>query len=319
MKVLYLPLNAPTIKQTGMMDAFVACGVELEVFDFYMKEINKVPVRSIRQELIRVVHSFKPDLIHMQLQFTSTIDTATLLEIKRICPDVIMTNWTGDIRTNVPNEFIQAAKVVDISLISSVGQLEMYRAATKARVEYWQIGFDPRLYFPRNSKSFLYDAAFVATKYTKSEFPGQADRHKTVDLLRTNFGSKFGLFGCNWGHNVQPVEHTALGDVYNNSASCISVSNFNDVSHYFSDRLLLCMSSGRPTISLIFPGWDSYFTDNYDIIIAKTVDEIPGKVRWVLNNPKEAGQIGLAGARTVLTEHSYYCRAKELLHMVGLL
>jgi hypothetical protein len=318
-KVLYLPLNSPAIKQTGMMDAFVACGVELKVFDFYIKEIKKVPANVIRKELIDEASNFKPDLIHMQLQFTSTIDPATLLEVRRNCPNAIMTNWTGDIRTNIPNEFIQTAKIVDISLISSTGQLEAYRAAAKARVEYWQIGFDPKLYFPKGKKTFSYDAAFTATKYVRSEFPGQADRNKTADLLRAKFGDRFGLFGYYWGHGVKSIEHTALSDLYNDSASCISVSNFNNVSHYFSDRLLLCMASGRPTISLTFPGWDSYFTDNYDIIIAKTVAEIPEKVKWVLNNPQEAEQIGLAGARTVLAEHSYHCRAKELLHMVGAL
>lgn len=322
MKVLYLPLQNLIRKQSGTIDGFIDCGVDLMVFDFYGKFLNKVPVKNIRRELVKVAAGFQPDLLHMQLQFTNVIDTATLIEIKKACPNVIMTNWTGDIRSNVPNIFVETAKVVNISLISSVGQLEMYKkaAGSKVRVEYWQAGFNPKWYFPKNNKQFKYDMVFAGSYGRPSGFPGEMDRRQAVELLKKNFGDKFGLFGSGWPkYKVKHIDQMYINDIYNNSASCLSISNFNDVSHYFSNRLLLCMASGRPTVSLTFPGWDSYFTDNYDIIMAKTVDEIPEKVRWVLNNSKEATKIGEAGARTVLAEHSNYSRNKQLLHMVGLL
>ena len=80
----------------------------------------------------------------------------------------------------------------------------------------------------------------------------------------------------------------------------------------------MCMASGRPTISLRFPKWESYFTHKGDIVIADSVADIPNKVQWLLDNPERAELIGSLGAEKILAEHTYLSRIKELLEMVGL-
>lgn len=319
-KVLYLPLNSQEVKQTGMYDAFRKAGVDLHIFDFNLMHIKKTSVAEIRNAFVHEARVFQPHLIHMQLQFTTIIDYPTLIKVKEALPNTIITNWTGDVRKNVPKAFIDSSKAVDISLISSTGQLPMYKKALNGRdVRYWQIGFDPNQYYPMNKKVFKYNTVFAASNHTRSGFPGQPARKTTADLLRQHFGQKFGLFGYGWRRNqAKYMYQSKLNALYNDSASCISVSNFNDLGHYFSDRLLMCMASGRPTVSFRFPGWQSYFLHNHDIVIANSAAEIPGKVQWLVNNPEIATAIGKAGAEKVYAEHSYYCRAKELLHMTGL-
>lgn len=322
LKVLYLPLNSMEIKQTGMVDAFRKANVELKVFDFNLKILKRTPAREVRQELITVASKFAPHLMHMQLQFTSIIDAGTLKRIKQICPNTIITNWTGDVRKGVQTSFVEVAKVANISLVSSAGQVAMYKRASGGRdVRYWQIGYNPKLYYPQrvHPKEIKYDAIFAASNHTRSGFPGHGQRKQTVDLLYRNFKNRFGLFGYGWKrYHAKYMPQGRMNDVYNRSISCISVSNFNDLSHYFSDRLLMCLASGRPTISLAFPGWDSYFTDMTDILIARNVREIPAKVKWLVANPKLATEIGEAGAIIAQAEHTYYSRVKELLYMTGL-
>ena len=114
------------------------------------------------------------------------------------------------------------------------------------------------------------------------------------------------------------IDQKVVAQAYHNSFCLLSVSHYNDLNHYFSDRLLMCMASGRPTVSLKFPKWQSYFTNMGDIVIANSVEDIPNKVRWLLSNPERAAMIGRAGAEKIRAEHTYLSRVNELLEMVGL-
>lgn len=315
-KVLYLPLNGSII-QTGMYDAFEQNEVELTIFDFYQG--NKVNKRKIRQQFLNKVKEVRPDLIHMQLQFTSVIDSGTLLKAKSICPSAIITNWTGDIRKNVPGEFIEASRGVDISLISSVGQLGLYKSKLYNKdVRYWQIGYNPKLYFPKNKNNFKYDISFVAAKYNNSLFPDAKLRTDIVNSIRAKSNIRFGLYGAKWGRGTKQIHQSKVNDIYADSFAVLSVNNFNDEYLYFSDRLLMCLASGRPVISWRFPGWENYFTDMKNIVIANSIEEVHQKLDYLKKNPALANQIGKAGAEIALREHSYFNRAAELLRMVGL-
>ena len=114
------------------------------------------------------------------------------------------------------------------------------------------------------------------------------------------------------------VDQKRVASMYHKSFCSISVSHFNDINHYFSDRLLMCLASGRPVISLRFPGWKSYFTDMCDLVIADSVEQIPQKVEMLKANPELAEFIGRSGAAKVFAEHTYYSRVVELLEMTGL-
>jgi len=315
-KVLYLPLNNSEITQTGMYDGFRACNVDLQIFDFDMRNTS---VTNTRRDLIDLAKRFSPDLLHMQLQFTSIIDPPTLIEIKKAIPNIIITNWTGDVRNDIPPVFVNIGRVVDLSLISSTGQLDSYKKLIGENVKYWQVAYDHIRFFPQNLQSFNWDAVFAASNHTNSRFPGQAQREQTVRLLNSEFGSRFGLFGLNWREpKATYVNYYSMNNIYSQSLSCISVSNYNNLANYFSDRLLMCMASGRPTVALAFPGWENYFIDGVDILIAHSPVEIMHKVRWLKANLDKANAIGLAGYTKVKKEHTYHSRVAELLDMVGL-
>lgn len=316
-KVMYLPINGSVI-QTGMCDAFEQAGVDLTVFDFYrnfLKTKNKV---KIREDFIKTVRQVQPDLIHMQLQFEDIINEQDLLAVQNEFPNIIITDWTGDIRKDVPKTFSDHSKGTDISFISSVGQIPLYKSQCQGDVRYWQIGYNPKLYFPMNKKEFKYDLSFAASKYRANEFPDAQFRTDMVGYLRSQLGKSFGLFGGRWGGGVKIAQQSEMNEIYNSSFAVLSVNNFNDVDMYFSDRLLMCMASGRPCISYRFAGWEQYFTDMKNIVIVHSKEEIVEKLNWLKANPELAADIGREGAKIVLREHSYFCRALELLRIVGL-
>jgi spore maturation protein CgeB len=323
-KVLFAPLNYGDIRQTGVEDAFRQTGAELQTFDyFYHYGKSNNDAKPVREKLLGIVMGFKPDLVHLQIQHTDIIDGKTVQKIKSILPNTKIVNWTGDVRNYIPKTYRDIARYADYNLISSTGQLDMFRNSISKDVQYWQIGYNPKLYFPalKRPQRFKYDVSFIGNDNAKEGYPGRHDRGLACKLLRKAFGRRFGLFGSNWPRTFKSrgsLNQKRLAEIYHQSYCVLSVSHYNNLSHYFSDRLLMCLACGRPTISLKYPKWESYFANNCDLVIADSVEDIESKVRYLLNNPDLAEYIGESGALRVQNEHTYLSRVNELFDIIGL-
>lgn len=321
LKVLYLPLNTPGNAQTGMYDAWNNIGVKLHIYDFYMKFLEKNNSALVRKEFLTMIDNLKPDLAHMQLQLTEVLDFETLHKAKSISPSTIFINWMGDIRKDLSRDFLTLSPAIDYSFQSNVGQLEMYRKAGCKNCHYWQVGYDPKIFYPKNS-SLNYDVVFTGNMYDLDMFPDVRLRLEIARSLKKRFGTRAGIFGSGYPSDlgrVSRISPNELNDLYNSSLTVLSVSNFNDVSHYFSDRLLACIGSGRPTISYRFPGSESYFADKSDVLVSNSISETVQLVEWCINNPETANQIGKRGHIKVKNEHTFTSRVLELVTMTNLL
>lgn len=314
LKVLYLPIGS----QTGTVAAWEQTGVKLQVYDFHGVWDRTHSKGTVCNEFLAIVKKFQPNLIHMQLQFTGLIDASVLVEARRLCPGVVITNWTGDVRASAQTNFTGVANVIDYSLISSTGQLDMYKQSGCTNVKYWQIGYDPKSSYPTYKNTFKYDVSFLGNNYGHT-FPDGHLRVNIADTLRSVFGTRFGLYGSGYVPSAPMVDPSNANAIYNDSVCALSVSNFNNVSHYFSDRLLYCMASGRPTISWHFPGYESYFIEGKEIFIARSTKEIVDIVNYCKANPEIAKQVGMNGYQRVLKEHTFTSRVIELLHMTNLI
>lgn len=315
LKVLYLPIG----EQKGTCDAFREVGVNLLVLDF-LKEATKLGNHGVNRKFVSLAREFKPDLIHMQLQMTNVISPTTLSEVRRNAPGAVITNWTGDIRVRPSSPFIAASKSIDFSLLSHVGQIDMYRRAGCKNPRYWQIGYDPKLNFPKRQNQFKYDVAFAGSHY-RNTFPDSGLRLSIVKKLKDRYGSRFCICGQGYppGIGAHYIPIHKINDIYNDSLCVLSVSNFNDVEHYFSDRLLMCLASGRPTIAYRFPKYDCYFCHKNDILLANNVNEIFSMIEFCKNNREKANQVGNNGYLKAYSEHSFTSRIMELLTFTNLI
>jgi glycosyltransferase involved in cell wall biosynthesis len=314
LKVLYLPLG----EQPGTSDAFRNAGVELDVFNFWGMWENTRNVSKIYDEFLARVKKIQPNLIHMQLQFTGIFNEEVLREAKKIAPHAIITNWTGDVRATAQPEFVKLSHAVDYSLISSIGQLDMYKAAGCKNVRYWQIGYDPKVNYPLNKESFKYDVVFLANNYGTT-FPDGKIREEAARVIRSHFSERAGVFGSGHVPPVPALDPSRANETYNDSMCTLSISHFNNISHYFSDRLLGCLASGRPTISWYFPGIESYFVEGKEILVVRNTQDIVNAINYCKANPEAAKQIGINGAQKALKEHTFTSRIIELLTMTNLI
>ena len=323
MKVLYLPLNTPGAPQTGTINAWNESGVDLKIYDYYMSHHSSGNITQTRNEFIKAVSDFQPDLVHMQLQMTGIIDAQSINKARSLCKkNTIFTNWSGDVRNHAAPEIVSVAKAVDVTLISSTGQIPLYERAGCPNVKYWQIGYDPNMFFPKRNKSFKYDLIFAGNCYPPSMFADSGMRTNILAELKRKLGERFAIFGTGYNRSIfgpnRQAHPSEINDLYNSSRCILSISNYNDISHYFSDRLLVCLASGRPTISYRFPNYDSYFSHNSDILIANSVDDIMKQLEFCKSNPIKANSIGENGYLKVFSEHTFKSRIVELLDMLGL-
>lgn len=312
LKVLYLPLGP----QQATEEAFRNVGCELQVCDFWGIWERTKNRDTVENDFLNKVRSFRPNLIHMQLQFTGMLNSNILDQARKASPGVVITNWSGDCRASPPQDFTRLGSTVDLSLISNTGQLEAYRNAGCKNIKYWQIGYDPKVNFPMNLNQFQYDAVFIGNNYG-SMFPDGHIRTGAVSFCQGALSS-FAVFGSGYGGNVRSCDIKQVNEIYNKAVCPISISNFNNISHYFSDRLLYCVASGRPTISWYFPGIESYFVDGSEIFYARSNKDIVDIVRYCKENPEIAKKVGINGHKRALQEHTFTSRILELLQMTNL-
>jgi len=321
-RVLYLPLNSLEIGQMGMEAAFLENGFCLRVFDF-RNAARKC--RLVDEAFIQQAKEFQPHWIHMQLQFSNTISPLTVAKIKEMLPNTVITNWTGDCRKEANGYFVNISEKVDLSLISSEGQINLYKRAGTQNVEYWQIGVDPDQFHPLSEtervglrQAYSHDIAFCASKTSNSSFPASSLRTSIAHELKRKYGKRFGLYGRGWGRgNRGEVGYYRQNDVYNASKIAISVNHFNNVRMYFSDRQLITMASGALVICHYIPGLEEYFENGKDLVWFHTKGECFSLIDYYLQHPEEAKQIGTRGAQKVLSQHSYSCRVRELALRLG--
>jgi glycosyltransferase involved in cell wall biosynthesis len=326
--VLYLPLNAGGPNdQIGMLDAFRAVGANLSVFDFYLRWNQTRSKHIVESEFIAAVKRIQPDLVHMQLQLTGLLTPECIVAARMSCPQkkIIFTNWSGDVRNDANKHIVALSRVIDYTLLSSTGQIALYQAAGAQNVRYWQNGIPPRKVFPKflPTSSFKYYVSFTGNKYSANAFLDAQKRSDLIERLKVHYKDKFGLFGTGYPQGGAygrsgSLDPNAMNDVFNISHCLLSISNYNDISHYFSDRMLACIATARPTISYRFPGFQSYFANGSDILIVNNLEDIIKCVDFCVANPEKANQIGLNGYRKAISEHTLKSRIIELLQIVGL-
>lgn len=327
-RVLCVPLNY-SHKQRGMLGAFHEVFGPDNVQEFDFMEANRNS-RDANKLLLESARNFSPDWIWLQLQDSGIITSSTIDKLRHKLKSCLITHWTGDVRANtgvldldISRDLRRICRATHATLISSVGQIGIYEKTGAPHTEYVQVGLDwdeDVLGLPPWEPPFrVPDVVFCANHYghVPSFERGTRERLEAITLL-AKAGLDVGIVGSGWpaGYPVIGTCHVKQQHhIYKRAKVALSISHFCDVDRYYSDRQLIAMASGTPTVCRYIPGLEREFTDQVDCVFYSPVDgvNVVDRVRWVLDHAEQAAKIGAAGKSKVVKDHTWTARIRTLV------
>lgn len=268
-------------------------------------------------ELLRIASEWKPDWLWMQLQDTEGIGAHAIQKVRAACPRCVVTHWTGDLRPKISPYLSSICKATHATFCSSTGQIPMFQGVGAPHVEYLQIGLDwtEDVAAPQRPPPFpVPDVVFCGGYYGKV-FPGTELRARSIRVLQ-QAGIPVGVVGSGWPRGFPVIGKCGVKQqvhVWRAAKVCLNVNNFNDVAGYYSDRQLIAMASGNPTVCAYIPGLEAEFENRKHCVWFRNTTELLSEVRGLLADEGLRKRIGEAGRAEVIKNHTWESRIRSVL------
>lgn len=294
MKVLYISLGR---HQTSLEHALRSVSTEFRQIDWTANP------STLDAAIKSVLLTFSPDLTFMQLQREGLVKPETLQMIsgKKY-------NWTGDVRTPIPQWYKNLAPYFDLTLFSNGNDVEEFKRLG-LRSEFLNIGFEEKDY-NLDGNNIDSGIVFMGNNYV-NQFPlskFRADMVKSLPFLE--------VYGGNWLNpkgnlNSDPKTEAAI---YRGCKMAINLSHF-DYDRYSSDRLLRILACGAFCLSHHYKGIEKDFEVGVDLVTWRTFDELRELVQYYTSRPEEALAIAANGFEKVWEKHKWSDRINDLLKL----
>ena len=288
--------------------AFEECGHEVRVFDWRSYgERNK---HLVEGELIKSARAFKPDLAFCQFQAPGIISRAT--------PDVLRSlgcfsvQWSGDVRSPLPQHYIDQAASFDVTSFSNMTDVETLRGMGY-RSEFLQIGYDPLLYNTKGTGDRS-GVVFIGNNYGGYRFAESEGRRDMVQRMAREFPEQFKAYGMSWEGIIPQrniggyLREPADADVHRNALVSLGFDHFHRP-WFASDRLLRATACGAFVINQHYEGIE---TEHPYVIGTHSIDQMVNSVRYALDNPKQSEDVGRLNAENTLKQHLWNSRVRTI-------
>jgi spore maturation protein CgeB len=319
-RVLVAPLNY-SHRQVGQIEAFRRVFGDLNVLEVdWWREVQLG--NNPGAVLVEAARVFKPDWVWLQIQGSDSFPPVSLDRLREAVPGCYVTHWMGDCRAKVPDTLADICRRTHATLISNVGQGDMYKKAGAPRVHYVQIGLDPEDLVDTGPPPFkVPDVVFIGNYYGHvTDFAeGNATRLATVRELAADPRISVGVVGAGWPKDVPVVGTCHVKQqhaVYSRAKVALSINHFNTIDRYYSDRHLIAMASGTPVVAKYVPGLELEFEPDVECVMANSPREILYRVETLLADDQLRGAIGLRGSVRALKDHTWYERIHRLRPLV---
>jgi hypothetical protein len=288
MKILFLSQGKHIEDHPGWHDALVQLKKEGEIDDFqnvpYLGYAEQFGWESFYKEVISLSRKNNYDLIyfhhfHGRGKPSPKPCLESLLNFNHrpiiitSCGDGFSDDW---MRPDYPNDFKVMSSLADITFSTQMG-----KAADK--IIQWgaknvvfsplgmcQVRFRP-LSIDVERNNFEFDVVFLGSNNSNRLFNpiskawwGSISRQKLVRELAKNRTIKFGLFGNYWKNFITqgPVSFGEQQETFQRGRILIDAPPYSWSDYYMSNRPIIQMASGVPTILYNVPRLRNIFRDN---------------------------------------------------------
>jgi hypothetical protein len=309
--------------QRGMQHAFEGVFGRDNVFefDYLAKQREGIRADHISAQFVEKVDRVQPDWVWMQVQDTGVLSAEAIEDARRRCTHAIFTHWTGDCRPSVSPYLSSICRATDLTFTSAAGQVELFRAAGAHLASYLQIGVDwEQDLFPTDDwePPFRVPEIVFCGSYYGSTFPkGTLEREAAIRALQ-GAGLDVGIVGNGWPGNFPVVGTCGVKEqvhIWRRAKVALNVNHFNDIERYYSDRQLIAMGSGTPTVCHYVPGLEKEFGPEH-CYVYRDEAELVAACRRLLGSPDLARYLGRAGRQEVIRNHTWFSRILEALPLI---
>lgn len=317
-KVLVVPLNYSHY-QKGQCDGFykVFEGA-IEEFDYMGLARDSFAVSRINERFLELATRYQPDWIWLQVQGSDILQPWAIGRIKEALPKCLITHWMGDCRTTIPPDLQAICQVTHATLLSNVGQLDLYRFAGAPRAHYVQIGLDwdedvlglPEWKPPFNVPAVVFCGGFYGRAFDQ----GTNERVSAIRAL-VRAGIDVGVVGKGWPSDIPVIGECHVKQqhhVYKQAKVALSINHFNDIELYYSDRQLIAMASGTPVLCRYVPGLEHEFVHGSHCLFFRDDAQLVQHCRWLLADDARAARVGEMGRDKVIADHTWEARIRQL-------
>lgn len=271
---------------------------------------------NFNQKLIRMVKEYKPTIVFLQIQTPGiiTIETA-----KEIAKHSFIINWSGDIRVETPPQwYLDIGRYIQLTAFSNMKDVKGCREQG-LKSDWLECGFNPEIYrkwdTPIKTREIV--AHFNDGGYNR--FPLSQYRLDIVNVLRSEFKDRFGVFGNSQGA-IADFNSNQLAEAknYSNAKIAINCSHFR-TEKYSSDRLSRIMGTGGAAcISHYFPCIGQMYDLGNHLYTFDNLNELVKLCHNLLNNEDERKRIALAGQKHALKNYTFEEMCKNIVKLYEL-
>ncbi|MEJ2578679.1 MAG: hypothetical protein P8Z68_06220 [Kineosporiaceae bacterium] len=279
-RIFYVPNEDGDFRQTGIRRPLAdlqAAGLigDVDVHSLQWRIRNGGDPESHRQELLRRVRDFRPDVLLLQHVGATGLSRAHCTRLRAAVDGTVVYHEAdpyGRFRHRLPAAAREVGRVADVVFTVGSGRFrENFLRAGARDVRYAHHCFDPER-FPRrrsDGSERRYDVVVVAHRNSPRiplhGLPDWKNRIRFVTLLQERFAGRLGIYGRGWEGEgaLGPIDFSRQDEAIRSGWVSANWDHYASEPDYFSNRLPISLAAGSIHATTRHVGYDALFDERY--------------------------------------------------------
>jgi hypothetical protein len=277
------------------------------VYPFLSRENEGASSETLVAELLAEIRDLNANALLWVHTSTTHVSASAIADIRSALKDGVVGYWEGDwylaFRKPLPRAALRLMVGSDVVFLCGEGGLSKSIARAGAQdLRYVPLPTDHRFGPIVQQGDFACEVVMVANRVRSrvpfKSLPGSIMRERVVRLFSERLGGRFWVYGHGWsGPSAQgPLGFVEQAQAYSAARVVLGTNNCY-ARFYFSDRLPIAMSCGRPVVYYRDEGYEEIFGADSGVYWFKTPEQAWSMYESVVANPQAAQARASAGRR----------------------